>query len=129
MFIQKKNIYIDMQNQGDVNSASKVELVVLVYDRIIVEINKVIEGIAKKDIQMKSDAVSKAIKIIELGLLEYLDLSKGDIAENLKTFYISSIMTLTNANLRNEIKDLEKVKESFIMLKEAWKELSVKQAA
>ncbi len=129
MFIQKKNIYIDMQNQGMVDSSSKVDLVVLVYDRIILEIKKIIESIEKNDIQTKSESVSKCSKLIELGLLEYLDLSQGEVAENLKNFYTSTLLSLANANLKNNIEDLEKIQNSFIMLRDAWKDLSSKQPA
>lgn len=129
MFIQKKNIYIDMQNQGIVESSSKVDLVVLIYDRIILELRKLSEAIERKDIQTKFEAVSKSTKLIELGLLEYLDLSQGEVAENLKNFYTSAIFTITEANLKNKTEDLAKTQNSFIILRDAWKELSSKQLA
>lgn len=129
MFIQKKNIYIDMQNQGIVESSSKVDLVILVYDRIILELRKLSEAIERKDIQTKIEAVSKSTKLIELGLLEYLDLSQGEVAENLKNFYTSAIFTITEANLKNKTEDLAKTQNSFIILRDAWKELSSKQLA
>lgn len=129
MFIQKKNIYIDMQNQGLVESSSKLDLVVLVYDRIILELSKIVEAIQRKDIQSKAESVSKVNQLIELGLLEYLDLSKGEVAENLQLFYTSTIVSMTDANIKNNIESFEKIQNSFIILREAWKELTSKQFA
>lgn len=127
MFAQKKNIYIDMQNQGNVLSSNKIDLVVLVYDRIILELTKTVDCIEKNDILGKAGAVSKTLQIIEIGLLSYLDLSHGEVAKNLESFYLSSIFGITQANLKNDVKRFNQIKESFVNLREAWKEVSVGQ--
>ncbi len=129
MFAQKKNIYIDMQNQANVLSSNKVDLVVLIYDKIILELNKVVECVEQKNYQSKSESITKILQIIEVGLLSYLDLSQGEVAKNLETFYVSAIFGITNANIKNDIESFNKIRDSFVNLREAWKEISVAQTA
>lgn len=127
MFAQSKNIYINMQNQADIQNANKVELVVLIYDKVIFHINNAIKAIENKNLELKLTSVNKALDIIELGLLSYLDLSKGSVAKNLENFYTSSMIVLMNSNKENNAKDLAKIADSYIELKSAWKNISEKQ--
>ncbi len=129
MFAQKKNIYIDMQNQANVLSSNKVDLVVLIYDKIILELNKVIESVEQKNYQQKAESITKILQIIEVGLLSYLDLSQGEVAKNLEAFYLSAIFGITDANIKNDIDSFNKIRDSFVNLREAWKEISVSQTA
>lgn len=129
MFAQKKNIYIDMQNQANVLSSNKVDLVVLIYDKIILELNKTVEAIDQKAFDKKAESISKILQIIEVGLLSYLDLSQGEVAKNLEEFYLSAIFGITGANIKNDIDEFNKIKDSFVNLREAWKEISVAQTA
>jgi flagellar biosynthetic protein FliS len=127
MFAQSKNIYISMQNQADVQNANKIELVVLVYDKVVFHINNAIKAINTNNLELKLHSINKALNIIELGLLSYLDLSQGDVAKNLESFYTSSMLVLTQSNINNNAKDLQKIADSFIELRDAWKNISEKQ--
>lgn len=129
MFAQKKNIYIDMQNQANVLSSNKVDLVVLIYDKIIKELNQTVEAIEEKNILKKSESISKILQIIEVGLLSYLDLSQGEVAKNLEEFYLSAIFVITDANIKNDVESFNKIRDSFVNLREAWKEISLSQPA
>lgn len=127
MFAQSKNIYISMQNQADIQNANKIELVVLVYDKVVFHINNAIKAINTNNLELKLHSINKALNIIELGLLSYLDLSQGDVAKNLESFYTSSMLVLTQSNINNNAKDLQKIADSFIELRDAWKNISEKQ--
>ncbi len=124
MFSAKKNMYAEMQNQSDVQSANKVELVVLVYDKIISHINLASQAIKENKIEEKLTNINKALQIIELGLLAYLDMSAGDVAKNLKEFYLSAMTVITKANLNNDFKDLDKIADSFNEIRFAWQQIA-----
>jgi flagellar protein FliS len=123
MFSAKKNIYAEMQNEADVQ-CSKVELIVLIYDKIIKHLKSASQAINDNKLEEKLLNIDKALKIIELGLLQYLDMSAGDIAKNLKDFYLCSMNVLIKANLDNNSQDLEKIADNFNNLKSAWEQIA-----
>jgi flagellar biosynthetic protein FliS len=123
MFSAKKNMYAEMQNEADVQ-CSKVELIVLIYDKIIKHLKSASKAINDNKLEEKLVNIDKALKIIELGLLQYLDMSAGDVAKNLKEFYLCSMNVLIKANLENNPQDLEKIADNFNNLKAAWEKIA-----
>jgi flagellar protein FliS len=123
MLNAKKNMYAEMQNRADVQ-CSKVELVVLVYDKIIKHIKSASKAIKENKVEEKITNINKALQIIELGLLQYLDMSAGEVAENLKEFYLCSMNVITKANLENNPQDLEKIADNFNSIKSAWEQIA-----
>ena len=123
MLNAKKNMYAEMQNRADVQ-CSKVELVVLVYDKIIKHIKSASKAMQENKVEEKIININKALQIIELGLLQYLDMSAGAVAENLKEFYLCSMNVLTKANLENNPQDLEKIADNFNSIKSAWQQIA-----
>ncbi len=123
MFAMKKNIYAEMQNQADVQ-CSKAELVVLIYDKIIKHIKSASKAITENKTEEKITNINKALQIIELGLLQYLDMSAGEVANNLKDFYLCAMNVLTKANLENNPQDLEKIADNFYNIKTAWEHIA-----
>jgi len=123
MFAMKKNMYAEMQSQADVQ-CSKAELVVLIYDKIIKHIKCASKAINENKIEEKITNINKALQIIELGLLQYLDMSAGDVAHNLKEFYLCAMNILAKANLENNSQDLEKIADNFNNIKSAWEQIA-----
>jgi flagellar protein FliS len=124
MFTAKKNMYAEMQNQADVQSSNKIELVILVYDHIISHINKASTAMKENKVEEKLIHVNKALEIIELGLLAYLDMSAGDVANNLKEFYLTAMTVITKANINNNFKDLDKIAVNFSEIRSSWKQIA-----
>ncbi len=129
MFIQKRNIYVNMQAEAEVMSVGKAGLVVLIYNKIISHLNGAINAIEANNLPEKQVRIQKTMDLIELGLVAYLDLSTGEVATNLQNFYGSAMINITRANIANNTEDLQKIADSFNDLKEAWKELSKEKAA
>lgn len=129
MFIQKRNIYVNMQAEAEVMSVGKAGLVVLIYNKIISHLKAAINAIETNNLPERQVRIQKALDLIELGLVAYLDLSKGDVAKNLQNFYNSTLVNITRANIANNTEDLQKIADSFNDLKEAWEELSKEKAA
>lgn len=123
MFSAKKNMYAEMQNRADVQ-CSKAELVVLIYDKIITHIKTASKAVNENNLEDKLTNISKALKIIELGLLQYLDMSAGDVANNLKEFYLCAMNVLMKANLENNSQDMEKIADNFNEIKSAWQQIA-----
>lgn len=130
MFAQKRNIYVNMQAQGEALSANKAELVVIIYDKIISHLRGCVDAIEINNMAAKGERIKKANDLIELGLLAYLDVEAGgDVARNLQNFYTSTLVSITKANISNNIEDFKKIADSFENLKEAWQNISKQKVA
>jgi len=114
-----------------VNTASPVQLIVLLYDRLINLLNTaktaIEEGIEEmENIKLKAESLSKATDIV-IFLQAILDEEKGgDIAKNLHKIYDAFIQELIRINAENDVKSIEEMIKIFEDLREVWVELEKK---
>ena len=119
--------YQTNQIESEVNSKNKAEIVGLLNQKVYENLTQAIYFIDQQQYQNKTSKINKAIQIIEEGLLATLDENNGgDVAKNLKDFYLSSLVVITSSNLQNNTKDLKKIADSFNELKEAWNSIGKK---
>ncbi len=115
-----------------VETASPIGLVVMLYDRAIVLLNKAKNEISEKQYEAKGHTLDKASDII-FELLTTLDKDKGgEIASSLVNLYNFILSEIANANsklnaksLDNAIKVLSELRESWDSIKDA-KEIDAK---
>ena len=107
-----------------VTSSNSKELIILVYEKII---DYLIRG--KKELELNQPGVevfTKAVDLINLGLIASLDKTKGgEIAINLEFIYLWSINKVVEARLTKEpnkidevIKVLKPIQDGWIALKD-----------
>lgn len=127
--MNKGNEYKRVSNETGVMTASKVGLIVMLYDGAIAACKIAEVGITQNKLDVKSKNLSKAIDIISSGLNDSLDKTKlNDITASLNSLYLYLIDLLYKANLENSI---EKIKETIKILTElrtAWVTLDSKPA-
>jgi len=105
------NAYKDVQVSSAVSYADGVQLIQMLFDGLMDALNDAETHIHRKDIAKKSDAISRATRII-VGLKGSLDFEKGgELARNLNDLYDYSSRQLLKANLRN---DIELVQERIV---------------
>lgn len=121
MTTRSHRIYANTQRETAVSSAKPVELVVLVYKRIL-------DHLHTGKIQMfeevdSSLSLTKAIDLITTGLNSCLDKEKGgEIAENLALIYDWATKEIIRARLRCDPEMIQAVINVFAPLAEAWLE-------
>ncbi len=114
-----------------VNTASPVQLIVLLYDRLINLLNTaktaIEEGIEDvENIKVKAESLSKATDIV-IFLQAILDEEKGgDIAKNLHKIYDAFIHELIRINAENDIKSIDEMVRIFEDLRSVWVDLERK---
>ncbi|WP_163328960.1 flagellar export chaperone FliS [Desulfurobacterium thermolithotrophum] len=110
------NPYLKMQ----VETASPVEHVILLYEKVIVLLKEVDDCISKSNVQGKINAIVKAERIIRV-LNDSLDMENGgDIAKNLRDLYEFILHSLVIINAKNDQKLLSDVIYILETLKEGW---------
>ena len=113
--------YAATQRETSVSSAKPVELVVMVYQRLL-------DHLHTGKIQMTkgsdaSESLTKAIDLITTGLESCLDKEKGgEIAQNLAFIYDWAGKEIIRARLRRDPEMLQGVINAFVPLAEAWLE-------
>lgn len=122
--------YAKVDVEVGVMGASPETLVVMLYDGAIKAIGIARTEMLRKHHAAKGAQLSKAIGIIEEGLLAALDpVAGGEIAANLQALYEYMTRQLMLANLHNSVEILDEVTRLLRDLKGAWESLVTLQAA
>jgi len=108
--------------QLSVQSASPLELVVMLYDGVITALLCAVGALEAHDIEKKCQHLNHALTII-IQLEGTLNFELGgDIARNLQGFYAYSRAKIATANMENSAEILQALVEHFTTLRNAWKE-------
>ena len=103
-----------------VETASPVDLVIMLYDRAIVLLDKAKNEISEKQYEEKNSTLGKASDII-FELITILDKDKGgEIATSLSSLYNFVLREITDANSNLNIKALDNAKKILSELRESW---------
>jgi flagellar protein FliS len=121
MTTRSHRAYAATQRETSVSSAKPVELVAMVYQRLL-------DHLQTGKIQMaegtdSSESLTKAIDLITTGLESCLDKEKGgEIAQNLAFIYDWANKEIIRARLRRDPEMIQGVINAFVPLAEAWLE-------
>ena len=113
--------YAANQRETSVSSAKPVELVAMVYQRLLDHLQTGKAQMAAGE--DSSDSFTKAIDLITTGLESCLDKEKGgEIAQNLAFIYDWAGKEIIRARLRRDPELIQGVINAFVPLAEAWME-------
>lgn len=85
-------------------------------------------AIERKDMAAKSTAISKAQGLVH-GLQDALDMTQGQIAEDLFALYVYMDERIWDASLRREVQPLDEVMTLMVTIKSAWDQISATDKA
>jgi len=106
-----------------VETASPVDLVIMLYDRAIVLLDKAKNEISEKQYEAKDSTLGKASDII-FELITILDKDKGgEIATSLSSLYNFVLREITDANSNLNTKALDNAKKILSELRESWESI------
>ena len=113
--------YADTQRETSVSSAKPVELVVMVYQRLLDHLHT--GKVQMSEGNDSSESFTKAVELITKGLRSCLDVEKGgEISHNLQVIYDWATKEITLARLRRDPEMIQGVINAFVPLAEAWRE-------
>jgi flagellar protein FliS len=128
MNARQLNAYKNIAIQTAVSEASPIDLILMVYRRLIDNLR-----VAQKAIEEgkeSAEPVSKALDLIQKGLVAALDHERGgDIAGNLAALYDWSIREILQARLKNNAVMLDGVIAVYKDLEMAWDEIKAMRSA
>lgn len=118
-------MYKEMQISADISTCTKKQLLIKLYEAVILNLNEAINAINTKNIELKIKKIEKSLNIIEVGLM--MSLSKDgakEVAESLELFYEDASTQIVVANATNNTSILANIKMSFVDLKKCWEQVS-----
>ena len=100
------------------------QLVTLLLEGLLQAVATARGALARGDVPTKCSSITKAVRILEEGLMTSLDQEAGgDIAANLEAVYDYSVRRLIQANARNDDAMLQEVYRLIEPISQAWKEM------
>jgi flagellar secretion chaperone FliS len=118
------NTYRQVGAHSGVESASPHQLIQMLFDGLFQSLNAARGAMERGDVEEKGRHISKAVRILQEGLVMGLDLEKGgELAANLKLLYDYSVAQLTKANARGEVALVEDVIKVLQPVAQGWKEI------
>lgn len=118
------NRHLQTYKNNEVNTASKVKLVVMMYDGAIRFLKECLKKIEENDIAGRGLYLMKVQKIIG-ELHESINKTRGgEIAGNLENAYNLITTKLTHANINGDIEQIEQSITILEGVRDAWKEIS-----
>ena len=120
------SVYRNFSVQGGVEGATPHQLIVLLYDGLLAAIAQARGALARGDVAAKGRHVGRAVRIVQEGLKDGLDMEEGgEIAANLGRLYDYCADRLTFANLHNDQAALVEVASLVETLAQAWKSMDL----
>lgn len=114
--------------QDSVMSASPARLVTMLYDRMVLDLDRATKSIEVKDLGAASNHLTHAQDIVT-ELLGTLDTSAWDGARNLQALYLHLFSALITANGSKDITDIKECRDIIDPLRMAWHEAAMSLAA
>lgn len=122
------NAYRQIEVETGVSSASPHQLVLMLYDGLLESVGRARAAMVSGAIELKCAQISRAVRILDEGLIAGLDLEAGEIAKNLSNLYNYATVQLTRSNLRNDLTLLDEVERLIRPLRDAWAAIGAKMS-
>ncbi len=123
------NYGVSQYRQTEVLTASRVQVVVLLYDGALQSMKLAQTGILQNNLADKARFLRRALTIVA-ELSNVLDMERGgDIATSLRRIYDYVTDELTQANVKHEAARIDGPIRCLSTLREAWEQVAKQQQA
>ncbi len=124
MFAKPLDSYKQMGMEADIRGSDPHRLITLLFEGILVALKSARIAMANSDVATKTNSLTKAIEILNDGLIASLDIRQGgDLAEKLKALYEYMVSRLITANFKNDSSAIDEVEGLLGEIYGAWQEI------
>ncbi|TSE25189.1 Flagellar protein FliS [Tepidimonas sediminis] len=118
------NAYLRQAAASRVAAASPHELIAMLFDAIDEQIGLALAAMEARQTEQRGRAVNKAIRLLNEGLREGLDLEKGgELAERLDALYEYCSARLAEAHAKRDRAMFEEVRQHLRSVADAWNQI------
>jgi flagellar biosynthetic protein FliS len=122
MYQKKLEAYKNLNLEAEISVASPHRVIQMLMQGLLERLALCKGAIARRDFEAKAVAVSKAQALIN-GLQDSLDLSQGQIAEDLYALYSYMNQKLMSASINLSTDDIDEVAQLMITIKSGWDQI------
>lgn len=116
------NAYQRINVETSMHTIDQHQLVSLLLDGVLSAVATARGALARGDVPTKCASISKAVRILEEGLITALDREQGgEVAANLDTVYSYALSRLIQANVANDDAMLQDVARVIEPIAQGWK--------
>lgn len=124
---QNLKAYKKVDIDSSIMSADPHQVIVMMYNGILESVAAAKGAIERKDFDMKSKMITKAINIFN-ALTNALDKeSQPEISNNFEVFYNNCVAILNEVSITLEVKGLDDVTSFVKPLRDAWKDIPTEE--
>lgn len=116
------NQYVKQYQKSSIETASREQILIMLYDGAIQFLNKAKVAIANKDIESANNDLIGAQNIIQEFINSFDREIAPQLAENIISLYEYFIRRLIHANLKQEIEPIDEVLKYLKSLKATWEQ-------
>ena len=117
------SVYKHQQVHHEVQQATPLKLVILLYDKAISLLRKGQLHLQRNELKAKGEALNRVIEIMSELQAVLNHQEGGEVAKNLDALYTFVIHSVTQANLYNKDAPIQSVLGVLEELRKGWKEL------
>jgi flagellar protein FliS len=118
------NVYTRVGLETEVHDASPHRLIAMLFDGLLSAMAQAEGAIEAGQREIKTQALSRAVRIIDEGLKAGLNLEAGGaLAAQLHGLYAYAGLRLTHANLHDDVEALREVRRLMEPVREAWDQI------
>ncbi len=119
------NAYKRFSAESNVAQADPHKLVELLFDGLLNNVGAAMAALERGDIKAKCEHVVVAVRILEEGLKGALNTEAGgELAANLLALYDFCVMRLTQANLHNDVAQMDEVRQVILPIADGWRQIA-----
>ncbi len=119
--------YRQLGTETSVSGASAHRLIDMLFEGANEFIAKADDAMARRDLATKGESITRAIRIVDEGLNAALDMSAGEVAENLRSLYVHVSMQLLAASRDNDRARLAAARQTLAEIHGAWRQITPNQ--
>lgn len=124
------NVYTRVGLETEVHDASPHRLIALLFDGLFSAIAQAEGALQSGQRELKGQAISRAVRIVDEGLKSGLNLEQGGpLADQLHQLYSYAGVRLVQANLHDDVEALREVRRLLEPVRDAWSQIAPVQAA
>ncbi len=119
MYGRNLKAYKKTNLEAEISVADPHRVISMMYEGLFERIAQAKGAIERKDLELKSDKITKAVAILT-GLQTGLDMSLGDVSQNFMDLYGYCKQRLLDASAKLETEPLDEVIQLLLPIKQAW---------
>ena len=116
--------YAEVDRQTAVLSANAIDLVLLTYEALMRRLKQASEAFSTKDVAARGEALSRALEVIDKGLIGSLDMKQGgQLSQQLLSQYQLWIAQILHCNVHADSALLGELIKQVDVVRSAWDQI------